>query len=181
MKIFKTIICVGGSAVLLSACNPFESKVTKLCEDIIIDQLRSPSGYQRISVKEIEEDIPVDQYIAYYEQDGRSISKDLGEIARIALKHSDRQPKKYTVIIEYDAPNGYGALIRGLDMCEYVSGGAYNPNVFNVYMDGQNKYDFQFNKSGPVLVEMSKQQGKLYNFTPKHTKSIDEFRLNRTP
>jgi hypothetical protein len=65
--------------------SPFDSDLTRVCEDLILERLKAPSGYKRVKVVELTPDIG----------------------------------GKNGVGILYDAPNSYGAIIRGGGICEY--------------------------------------------------------------
>jgi hypothetical protein len=162
------LVLLVGTAFVLSACNPFESKPERICELRIKERLKSPSSYKLISSKQYAEPVSVDEYIAYAEQNGGKLPAD----AKKSLKAHTYQPKVYHVFMSYDAQNSFGATIRNLSLCEYVAmdGSENGANDSNVYLEGENEFDHTMNGLRAVLGE------KLV-----HQKSINDIRqeLNR--
>jgi hypothetical protein len=51
-----------GTSIASGFYNPFDSKMTRLCESILSERLRSPSSYRRVEIRHYDEAIPIDDY-----------------------------------------------------------------------------------------------------------------------
>lgn len=101
---------------ITGACSPSDSKLVSGCEAQIKERLRSPSTYNRISVREYSEPVPADVYIQEREKldTPRVVEYERGRLADGSIK-----PTNHIAIIEYDAANVYGTPIRSFSKCEY--------------------------------------------------------------
>lgn len=129
-------------AVVLAGCNPFGSKLTAACEEVLKARLRSPSGYDRIKVSEYSREVPIDEYRAIMISEKRSAAEI--ELTIRGFEAGRELPVEFTQYIEYDAPNAYGTLIRGLAECKYVSrsGRESGASEFTVRVDGRTKTEY---------------------------------------
>jgi hypothetical protein len=131
----------------------FDSKFLRTCESILKDRLRSPSGYRRIEVRSHDEAVSFDRYRATSVRDFYHIYGDQAEIDR-AIRTLDQEiqemktqkttPIEYKLYIEYDAPNGFGTLIRAISDCTYVSrNGSFSSFLeYDVKVDGMDKLEY---------------------------------------
>lgn len=114
------VAAAGTVFVLKSDFNPFESSMTKSCENVLKERLRSPAGYQRIEITESQSPLSLEDYLkANYvkDEDGRTIFTRLFNSESTAKN----PPTMFTLFIKYDAPNAYGTPIRGISECKYAS------------------------------------------------------------
>lgn len=117
----------------LSACYPFEPKMYAACEEALKDTLRSPTSYRRISLMSSERPISMDEYLA----DERS------PIVKELLKKSGGNPVRSVAIIEYDASNAFGAMLRGTAECSYdsLNGDISKASAISVKINGKTLTD----------------------------------------
>lgn len=113
----RTIILVAAMCTLLSACNPFEDKMTSACEEAIKQRLAAPATYKRISVSSQVE--PISR--ADLEHSLLDVSKERRNLELMRFDEGSRIPKRHTRIIVSDAANGFGVPIRATSACTYVS------------------------------------------------------------
>ncbi|MCH4560325.1 hypothetical protein [Mesorhizobium jarvisii] len=130
------VAVVATALVLKSDFNPFESSMTKSCENVLKKRLRSPAGYKRIGITESQSPLSLEDYLkANYvkDDDGRTIFTQLYN-SESAKKDP---PTMFTLFIEYDAPNAYGTPIRSTSMCQYasISSSKSNASDFAVVVD----------------------------------------------
>jgi len=103
--------------------------LTKACEAAIKQHLRSPSGYHRVSVSSSEKTLTLDDYKqaalqqlrnaptdAAYQQGYAQLEKELN-----VMRFAKQTPVVHSLDIEYDAPNAYGAIVRGRTHCSYTA------------------------------------------------------------
>lgn len=116
------LIAVSSLAALLSlatlpAVADNKSDVIDFCEIKLVARLLSPSSYKRItskfSVKRLERGPWLDSLNAAGDRNFM-----YRQAARI--RASEENPFLATILIEYDASNGFGAIIRDVAKCEYV-------------------------------------------------------------
>ncbi|WP_349437410.1 hypothetical protein [Pararhizobium sp. A13] len=136
----KNVVHAGALVLLLPAlcsCSFFDPKIVKVCEAVLQQRLRSPSGYERIEIVSSET-----------KMDREAFSKHVGRIdlptsyftSKMQAFDSGRlRPMVFTLLISYDAPNAYGTPVRGIASCEYV--GSYtddsHASEYTVSLDGQ--------------------------------------------
>jgi hypothetical protein len=106
----------------LTGCSSDEGKFFDLCEKAIKESLRSPSGYKRIS-KEVEaKALSVDEFLKKnYTDQGKDIAKEQTESQRRLFESGAVKPAEFTALVEYDAPNAYGTLVRERVYCTHLS------------------------------------------------------------
>ncbi|THK34642.1 hypothetical protein EHS39_29415 [Ensifer sp. MPMI2T] len=126
----------------LSGCSFFNSKIVTVCEETLKERLRSPSGYQRIEITRYEEKMDRSEYQAYLEA-----NEKLAERREFEMRWFDqgnKEPTLFEIYINYDAPNAYGTLIRGLVSCEYLDddGDKSNADSYSVKVDGKTKTEW---------------------------------------
>lgn len=81
-------LAAAGAALALVACGVTDSSQLKACEEQLLEKLKSPSSYKRISTDEM-------------------------------TLNAGKPPHYYSVSIEYDAANSYGALLRDTERCSF--------------------------------------------------------------
>lgn len=83
----------------------------RTCEQTVLNRLASPSGYRRIRVVNAVEQMTREEVRA------RSDGNGFGS-ALYRYDAGDQRPQVWRVLIEFDAPNGFGTQIRMLGLCE---------------------------------------------------------------
>lgn len=96
---------------LASGCGLLESRSVKNCKAELEANLKSPSSLKIVSVEEYKEQSTV-------EASAKLIG--LGVFQRLDKKWLDHEVNNVTVIIEYDAANSYGAMLRDTKICKGV-------------------------------------------------------------
>lgn len=93
--------------------------MTASCEEAIKFRLKSPSSYKRISVDSKATILSKSEYIDELNKDGTpdNIKKTLSEY----YDENKRPEFRHERFISYEAANSFGAMIRGIGVCEYVS------------------------------------------------------------
>jgi hypothetical protein len=126
----------------LSGCNLLDSKIVTVCEEMLQERLRSPSGYDRVEVKRYEDKMTRAEYQAYLVKD--EASADEIEFKTRMFDQGLYQPTVFTIYIHYDAPNAYGTPIRDLASCEYFDDDADESNAssYSVKVNGKTKTDW---------------------------------------
>jgi len=81
------------------------------CEAAVQNRLSSPSGYKRIRVAHAVEQMTRDE-VAQRSQ-GNAFGTPLYRFTA-----GEYRPQVWRVVIEFDAPNGFGAPIRMMGLCE---------------------------------------------------------------
>ncbi|MGD9476105.1 hypothetical protein [Shinella sp. G-2] len=123
---------------VLTGCKPFGSQVLTACEDAIKQRLRSPTSYDRVSLRETEEQISRREDVVFkFRRQGYS-----AEETAVFMKEVDAAPEKVTLYaktIEYDAKNAFGAPLRNRTTCEYftIDGKEDAALASNVTLDGK--------------------------------------------
>jgi len=101
----------------IGGCSSSESKLVTVCEEVLKLRLLAPAGYKRIEIKESNEPLNRADYKRYLAGD------EYGPLIQGArMKDFDQgrvKPLMFEVLITYDAPNAYGAPIRGTSRCQY--------------------------------------------------------------
>lgn len=137
--------CVWGvllSAIALAGCNPFEPKLYSVCEEVLKERLRSPSGYKRVEISAYENKMTIADWLSEANRDTPS-SAGTNKIIAEGMERRGETPVRHKLYISYDAPNAYGTLVRGLSECTYVSsdGKTTHASRFNVKIDGKTNHE----------------------------------------
>lgn len=114
-----------------------DSRLVAACETALLDRLKAPSTYARVSATESSEPIRLaDYYVDAFSRNGMPGAAEQ-ELNRRVHDHATR----WTVLIEYDAANGFGTPIRGVSACTYSSldGGTKGVSALLVKIDGKTK------------------------------------------
>ncbi|TGT42615.1 hypothetical protein [Mesorhizobium sp. M8A.F.Ca.ET.165.01.1.1] len=129
--------------VLKSDFNPFESAMTKSCESVLKERLRSPSDYKRVEITESQQPLTLDEYL----KDHRVKTEDervlYTQIYNLDAAGKD-PPTMFTLYIKYDAPNAYGTPIRGISECQYASSSSSKSHAsdFSVVVDNFTRHQW---------------------------------------
>ncbi|TBC64494.1 hypothetical protein ELH36_17995 [Rhizobium ruizarguesonis] len=128
--------------VTLYGCNFFDAKIVTECENALKERLKSPSGYKRIEITRSQQVLDRASYQAYLNETFNS-SPSLQEMSLRQFDKGTVKPTAFTLIIEYDAPNGFGVPIRGYSRCEFVDddGVDSNASALRIKIDGQTNLD----------------------------------------
>ncbi len=145
-----------GAAVWTSNRNSQEAIMLDACEKVLLERLRSPSTYQLIEASDIRtEEATEDDYL--YNNDPaekkRTIELHLRQ-PELAENHEylrdlfrSTNMQKLTMVIEYDAENGFGTPIRGRSLCAVFRDGddpMQRGEFMNVRIDGKTSIDWAF-------------------------------------
>jgi len=94
-----------------------EDRLADLCEEMLVERLVSPSTYERIEA-DIEKK-PLDRS-SWLERVNATGDSDFLYRQAMRMRLSSQDPDLTVVLIEYDAGNAFGGLIRATAQCEYV-------------------------------------------------------------
>ncbi|MER8913741.1 hypothetical protein NKI32_07865 [Mesorhizobium sp. M0761] len=140
--------CAVGASIATGFYNPFDSKMTRICEDMLTDRLRSPSSYRRIEISHYSDQIPVEEFRKIKEAEIVN-DKDYVTLKRIldltiGSMSKNHLPVMFKKYIKYDADNAYGTPIRGLAECTLLAenGKESSASVFDVRLDGTTKTEY---------------------------------------
>lgn len=119
----------------------YDAPMVKACESAIQKRLRSPSSYKRINISKSYIRETASEYKAYIEkQDSSEFVKD---VRLRDLEKNGPQRTHYTLLIEYDASNAYGAAIRDIDECAYTGESDRDAkDYFDVTLNGKSHIDW---------------------------------------
>ena len=106
------------------------SPMVTACEEKLASLLKSPSTYRRIKVSGFEEEMAVDAYKDRelikirdtYDANTAVLMRQILNQKIEKLEKAASKPTLFTRVIDYDAQNGFGALIRGRALCTFMSG-----------------------------------------------------------
>jgi hypothetical protein len=135
---------------ILGGCELFDNKLVIACESELMDRLKSPSTYVRISAEISKErlsisdwkDVLIARSKGKYPTESAVMLKldlqDLDDSAKEKKIGNQPSPTRFSVFFNYDAQNGFGALVRGQSNCEYLSSkdDITNASKYNVTVDG---------------------------------------------
>lgn len=110
---FLAVCAVAGGAWYLGY---FISSDAKACEAMIVDILKAPSQYRRVKVSEWTASI--DQDAARDRVWDQWINSDTAASQMAEMRASPSGIKQAEILIEYDAPNSYGTMLRGKALCD---------------------------------------------------------------
>lgn len=96
---------------LTAGCGLFQSGSVKKCKAELSSELKSPSSIKIVDVHEIREQSTV---LGAKEIIGDDVIK------RLDKKWMDQKIVRVTVLIDYDAANSFGAMLRGSKICNLV-------------------------------------------------------------
>ncbi|MCK1363018.1 hypothetical protein [Bradyrhizobium sp. 62] len=94
---------------------PFTSQFVQTCETAIQERLAVPSTYQRIDLDDSRRTIPWDEFFAEPE---RAVPESTRSFMMQAARHP---PVQYVALINYQAQDSIGAIIRERASCTFNS------------------------------------------------------------
>lgn len=119
----------GGAAYWYANYGSPEAKFISACEDVLLGRLKSPSTYKRISVTELHtQEATLDEFLGIYSEEQRldysrrnAGDPKLAELARWRSESfRNGEFEIASIILDYDAANGFGTPIRGSSWCSVV-------------------------------------------------------------
>lgn len=136
MRTLPGFLFLAASTVLLSGCSFFDGQFVTACETALKKYLRSPSGYQRISVERVDIPWSKEEFENFLSDQKTKLQI---ENYRMQYASAELKPMKFGLLISYDAPNAFGTKVRGKDACEYsdVYGDEKGANEFTVKINGK--------------------------------------------
>jgi hypothetical protein len=118
---------------------PFASQFVQTCGRAIEERLAVPSTYQRISVEESRRTITYDEFFTDPLRGGVSEAtrKIMVQVARVP-------PVQYVAVIDYQAQDSLGAIIRDRATCTFYSlNGSDAPGrTYFVMIDGEHNLEW---------------------------------------
>jgi len=117
---------------------PFTSQFVQTCEKAIEDRLVVPSTYRRIAVEERRTTITFDEFFT-----GRT--RAVSEATRKAMVQAAKVPPvQYAALIDYQAQDAFGAIIRERATCIFNSldGTDAPTRQYQVIIDGELNFDW---------------------------------------
>ena len=117
---------------------PFTSQFVQTCGKAITERLVVPSTYQRISVDESERTITFDEFFT-------DTLRAVSEATRKAMVQVARVPPvQYVALIDYQAQDSVGAIIRERATCTFNSldGSDAPTRTYWVMIDGEHNIEW---------------------------------------
>ena len=139
------IISIVGIAFERDYTSP-EKTIKRMCEESLLKRLKAPSGYKAINYTMHKEEMNKDDFLNYSRKARASVPLSKYELD--SINSGSIKPVVYGLDIDYDAPNGFGAVIRNSAYCEYVSEfgeGAPLSSTF-VFLDGETESSYLLNQ-----------------------------------
>jgi hypothetical protein len=117
---------------------PFTSQFVQTCEKAIKEQLAVPSAYQRIGVDDSRRTITWDEFFAEPE---RSVPES---IRRAMVQAARGLPVQFVALIDYQAQDSIGAIIREKASCTFNSldGSDAPTRTYWVKIDGEHNLEW---------------------------------------
>ncbi|KQT15949.1 MULTISPECIES: hypothetical protein [unclassified Bradyrhizobium] len=117
---------------------PFASQFVQTCETAIQERLAVPSTYQRIGLDDSRRTIRWDEFFADPE---RAVSASTRRSMMQAARHP---PVQYVALIDYQAQDSIGAIIRQRASCTFNSldGSDAPTRTFWVKIDGERNLEW---------------------------------------
>ena len=118
--------------------SPFTSQFVQTCEMAIQERLAVPSTYQRIGLDDSRRTITWDEFFAEPE---RAVSASTRRSMMQAARHP---PVQYVALIDYQAQDSIGAIIRERASCTFNSldGSDAPTRTFWVKIDGERNLEW---------------------------------------
>lgn len=164
------MLCV--SLLVIAACDTptasADNRFEIACQDAVRKRLKSPASFQLARLTNVSVPITYSDHekavinarakkLHDRRDAGTITSKEETELLSLVLKkdgilktESGQGPWLLSAIVEYDAQNGFGALIRGIATCEYeASHGKFNEfaDEDEIMVDGKTYTDWLINQA----------------------------------
>ncbi|MCP3410048.1 hypothetical protein [Bradyrhizobium sp. CCGB01] len=117
---------------------PFTSQFVQTCENAIKERLADPLSYRRIGVDDSRSTITWDEFFAEPE-------RSVPESTRKAMIQAARgQPVQYVALIDYQAQDAIGAIIRERASCTFnsLTGSDAPTRTYWVKIDGERNLEW---------------------------------------
>lgn len=119
----------------------YDPPMVKACETAIKKRLRSPSTYKRINISRSSSRETASEFKAHIAKE--ESSEAVRDMLLRDMDQNGPQRTHYTLLIEYDASNAYGAPIRDIAECAYTGKSDSNAkDYFDVTIDGKSHLDW---------------------------------------
>jgi hypothetical protein len=118
---------------------PFASRFVHTCDEAIKERLAVPSSYQRLSVDESRRTITYDEFLT------DPLRRAVAEATRkVTVQVARVPPVQYVALIDYQAQDSVGAIIRESATCTFNSlDGSDEPNrTYWLMIDGEHNLDW---------------------------------------
>ena len=149
-----TAIYIGSDLYKLGRLPFLYSPIQTFCHNMIADRLKSPSSLKIITSNQFETALDFEESKKAFKEVNGALDDSSPQLALFerfiwpeVLKGERHGPMKYQLLVEYDAANGFGSIIRGGAVCEmYVENDNYpSPIHMDLYMklNGKTGYDWK--------------------------------------
>lgn len=131
-------LVLGVAALGYAYVRGFTSQFVQTCEKAIQERLMVPSTYQRIGLDDARRTITWDEFFAEPERTGsEAVRKGMIQAAR-------RPPVQYIALIDYQAQDAVGAIIRERASCTFNSldGSDAPTRTYWVKIDGEHNREW---------------------------------------
>ncbi|MCA1512502.1 hypothetical protein [Bradyrhizobium sp. NBAIM01] len=117
---------------------PFTSQFVQTCEKAIQERLTDPSTYQRIDLEDSRRTITWDEFFAEPE---RAVPEST---RRFMMQSARHQPVQYEAVIDYQAQDSVGAIMRERASCTFnsLTGSDAPTRTFWVKIDGERNLEW---------------------------------------
>jgi len=149
VKLAVAAVLVFGLVVLCHAYirgyPPFTSQSVQTCEKAIKERLAVPSTYQRIGVDESRRTITWDEFFA---EPVRAVPEST---RKVMIQAARVPPVQYVALIDYQAQDSIGAIIRERASCTFnsLSGSDAPTRTHWVKIDGEHNIDWAVRQPQP--------------------------------
>lgn len=103
----------------VAGCDFFDPPLVKICSQMLVERLKVPSSYRKISHQLIAE--PIEKQNFVWSLNEKGIEGAERERALAVFDDETKRPTQFTIVINYDAQNAFGAALRGTATCRYLS------------------------------------------------------------
>ena len=147
IKLAVAAIPIFGALVLgyayIRSYPPFTSQFVQTCEKAVQERLAVPRTYQRVGVDESRKTATFDEFFADRFRDApESIRKAQVQRARVL-------PVQYIALIEYQAQDSIGAIVRGRATCTFISLEGSDAPSRPHWVKIDNEFNFDWAKKQP--------------------------------
>jgi hypothetical protein len=126
---------------------PFTSQSVRICEEAIKERLAIPSTYQRIGVDESRRTITFAEFFA-------DPFRAVPESTRNVMVQAARVPPvEYVALIDYQAQDSVGAIIRERATCSYYSLEGRDAPTRTYWVKIDSEYNMEWAKRQPANLQ----------------------------
>ncbi len=94
--------------------------IINVCEDRILQRLKAPSSFHRVSSSVVKKRVDIVEYTNFQSKLFPKLSNSIGKAEKNLIKKNG-PPTQWQVFVEYDAQNGFGAVVRETALSEAVT------------------------------------------------------------